>query len=245
MLCQETLLHKGTKKTFTFDYILIILLVLNSTIILPQGDDLIFDQIFLEQGLSQSIVKCILQDKEGFMYFGTEDGLNRYDGYNFTVMRNNPQDTNSLSYNDINAMFLDSEGNIWIGTFNSGLNKYNPYTKKIIRFTHDHTNINSISHDNITAICADSSGIIWVGTDNGLNKLTPKDTNRDEYYIERILHLPGNPNSLSHNTVYSLMQDLSSNLWVGTEDGINLITKDQIGSKQIEFKHFKSESNNA
>ena len=95
---------------------------------------MIFEQIFLEQGLSQSIVKCILQDQEGFMYFGTEDGLNRFDGYTFTVMRNNPADPNSLSYNDVNALCLDQEGNIWIGTFNSGLNKYNPYNKKVIRF---------------------------------------------------------------------------------------------------------------
>jgi len=184
MLCQETHQHKGLKKTFTFDFILIILFVLNSIIVRAQGNDLIFDQIFLEEGLSQSIVKCILQDKEGFMYFGTEDGLNRYDGYTFTVMRNNPQDTNSLSYNDINAMCLDKEGNIWIGTFNSGLNKYNPYTKKIIRFTHDHNNLYSLSHNNITTICADSLGIIWIGTDNGLNKLIPKDTNKEEYSMK-------------------------------------------------------------
>jgi len=245
MLCQETHLHKGVKKTFTLDFILIILFVLNSIIVRAQGNDLIFDQIFLEQGLSQSIVKCILQDEEGFMYFGTEDGLNRFDGYTFTVMRNNPQDINSLSYNDINAMCLDKEGNIWIGTFNSGLNKHNPYTKKIIRFTHDHNNINTISHDNITTICADSSGIIWVGTDNGLNKLTPKDTNKSEYSIERILHLPSNPNTLSNNFIYSLMLDLSSNLWVGTENGLNLLTRENIQSHKLEFRHFKSENNNS
>ena len=243
MLCQETSINKCPQKTSSLNFILIIYFIINSIVVQAQGDDLIFDQIFLEEGLSQSIVKCILQDEEGFMYFGTEDGLNRYDVYTFTVMRNNPQDTNSLSYNDINAMCLDKEGNIWIGTFNSGLNKYNPFTKKIIRFTHDHKYTNTISHNNITAICADSSGIIWVGTDNGLNKLTPKDTNNDEYSIERIIHLPGNPKSLSHNTIYSLMLDLSSNLWVGTEDGLNLITQEHIKSKQIEFEHFKSVNN--
>jgi ligand-binding sensor domain-containing protein len=244
MSCQEANLHKGLKQTFSLILILIIPFILNSEIIRPQGNDLIFDQIFLEEGLSQSIVKCILQDREGFMYFGTEDGLNRYDGYTFTVMRNNPLDINSLSYNDINAMCLDKEGNIWIGTFNSGLNKYNPFIKKIIRFTHDHNNINTISHDNITTICADSSGIIWVGTDNGLNKLTPKDTSKDEYSIERILHLPGDPNSLSHNTVYALLLDHSSNLWIGTKDGLNLLNKDQFNSKQSDFRNFKSESSN-
>jgi ligand-binding sensor domain-containing protein len=130
-----------------FNLMFVITFLSNSFLVQAQGDDLIFEQIFLEQGLSQSIVKCILQDREGFMYFGTEDGLNRYDGYTFTVMRNNPEDLNSLSYNDINAMHLDFEGNIWIGTFNSGLNKYNPYTKKVTRFLHKTTDPNSISHD--------------------------------------------------------------------------------------------------
>ncbi len=144
-----------------------------------QTSSLVFEQIFLEHGLSQSIVKSILQDKEGFIYFGTEDGLNRFDGYTFTVMRNNPDDPNSLSYNDINSICIDAEGNIWIGTFNSGLNKYNPYTKKIITISHyDYNDTNTISHDNINSICADSSGIIWVGTDNGLNKFTPKNSEK-------------------------------------------------------------------
>ncbi|MEJ2104388.1 MAG: sigma 54-interacting transcriptional regulator, partial [Ignavibacteriaceae bacterium] len=205
---------------------------------------LIFDQIFLEEGLSQSIVKCILQDKEGFIYFGTEDGLNRYDGYTFNVMRNNPLDTNSLSYNDINALCLDKDGNIWIGTFNSGLNKYNPHTKKVFRFNHDHNNLNSISHDNITSICSDSSGSVWVGTDNGLNILTPRDANKEEYSIKRILHFPNNTESISHNTVHTLYLDLSANLWVGTEDGLNLLTSENIKLQKYEFKHFKSENSN-
>ena len=115
---------------------------------------------------------------------------------------------------------------------------------KILRFTHDHNNLNTISHDNITALCTDNSGIIWVGTENGLNKLTPRDKDSDEYSIERILHSQVNLNSLSHNSVFSLMLDASSNLWVGTKDGLSLLTKDQIDSNQFLFRHFKSERDN-
>ncbi len=200
--------QKPLLKLFKYLYHFIlpaILFTITSGDIFCQGSNLVFEQIFLEHGLSQSIVKCILQDKEGFMYFGTEDGLNRFDGYTFTVMRNNPDDPNSLSYNDINAICIDADGNIWAGTFNSGLNKYNPYTKKITRFSYQYNNPNSISHDNINSICADTSGIIWVGTDNGLNKLTPKDSGKDEYMVDRIFHQSGNNNSLSNNTVYSLL----------------------------------------
>ncbi|MGA9293924.1 MAG: sigma 54-interacting transcriptional regulator [Ignavibacteriaceae bacterium] len=219
----------------------ILLAFLSSVVVLSgQSSNLVFEQLFLQHGLSQSIVKCIVQDKEGFLYFGTEDGLNRYDGYTFTVMRNSPEDTNSLSYNDINTICIDPEGNIWIGTFNSGLNKYNPYRKKITRFTFDHNNPNTISHDNINSICADSSGIIWVGTDNGLNKFTPKNSENDEYIIERIFHQPSNELSLSDNTVYSLMQDDYSNLWIGTSDGLNILSKNKNGSGEYSFINFKS-----
>ena len=232
-----------TVKLLSIFILLIIILTIAAVNIFGQSSNLVFEQIFLEQGLSQSIVKCILQDKEGFMYFGTEDGLNRFDGYTFTVMRNNPDDPNSLSYNDINAISLDSEGNIWIGTFNSGLNKFNPYTKKITRFSYLHNNVNSISHNNINSICTDSAGIIWIGTDNGLNKLTPRNSKKDEYIIERIFYQPDNINSLSSNIIYSLMIDNSSNLWIGTDEGINFLGKEKIDLKQYIFKHFKSDVN--
>ena len=80
----------------------------------------------LESGLSQSSVLCMLQDKQGFMWFGTEDGLNRYDGYNFTVFRHDSRDSLSISDNHINCLFEDNNGNIWIGTKDGGVNRFNP-----------------------------------------------------------------------------------------------------------------------
>ena len=100
------MLNQESPLPFRLKLIAITCLLLNFLLIYPQGHDLIFQQIFLDQGLSQSIVKCIIQDREGFMYFGTEDGLNRYDGYSFIVMRNNPENINSISYNDINSLHL-------------------------------------------------------------------------------------------------------------------------------------------
>jgi DNA-binding NtrC family response regulator/ligand-binding sensor domain-containing protein len=219
--------------------------VVNSYQIQAQGNDLIFQQIFLEDGLSQSIVKCILQDHEGFMYFGTEDGLNKYDGYSFTVMRNNPENSNSLSYNDINALHLDHQGNIWIGTFNSGLNKYNPYSKNVKRFLHNPSNPGSLSHNNINAICSDSSGVIWVATDDGLNKFVPKNTNNDEYLIHRFYNQPNDSYSMSNNSIYSLLLDHSHNLWVGTSDGLNVLFFNDMRSNNIKFRRFNSDRNNA
>jgi ligand-binding sensor domain-containing protein len=124
----------NTSKLHKFLILTLFSFTLTLSNIFSQSSDLIFEQIFLDQGLSQSIVKCILQDEKGFMYFGTEDGLNRYDGYKFTIIRNDPENLNSISYNDINTIFEDHLGNIWIGTFNAGLNKYDPINKIVTRF---------------------------------------------------------------------------------------------------------------
>ena len=151
-----------TNKLHKLLIIIILFLYLTPSNLFSQNSDLIFEQIFLDQGLSQSIVKCILQDEKGFMYFGTEDGLNRYDGYKFTIIRNDPENLNSISYNDINTIYQDNHGNIWIGTFNAGLNKYDPINKIVTRFVNEPNDINSISHNNINDIIEDDDGAIWI-----------------------------------------------------------------------------------
>ena len=87
------------------------------------GQHLRFERISLEQGLSQSTVFCMLQDSQGFLWFGTEDGLNKYDGYTFTVYKHDPEDPNSLGGNWIQAMLEDDSGMLWIGTSDGGLDR--------------------------------------------------------------------------------------------------------------------------
>ena len=87
-----------------------------------QTDQIIFENISIDQGLSQSIVFCITQDQSGYMWFGTEDGLNRFDGYEFDILRNQPGNLNSLSSNGIVSMHEDKSGLLWIGTYGGGLN---------------------------------------------------------------------------------------------------------------------------
>ena len=150
-----------------------------------QVSDVAFDHKFFEQGLSQSIVKCILQDRIGFIYFGTEDGLNIYDGYTFKVLRKHSDDPNSLSYNDITAMCEDDSGRIWIGTFNSGANLFIPEKKKFVRFNFNYQDPNSLSNDNINAIIQDKDGNIWVGTDNGINEIKKSKESNLKFIIKR------------------------------------------------------------
>ncbi len=202
-----------------------------------KGSAITFEQLSLQHGLSQSIVKSIVQDRLGFMYFGTEDGLNRYDGYHFSVIRHDPGNANSLSYNDISALCADSRGYIWAGTFNAGLNRYDPASGNVLRFRHDLNNPGSLSHDNILAIVEDRTGNIWVGSERGLNRLVPGAAAGGGYRIERFLHDPDDSSSLSHDQIYALCLDRNGVLWVGTGGGLNRLEHGKDGV--LRFSHFR------
>ena len=211
-----------TRRTVVFASVLLLALVSKAY---SQVSDVSFDQIFLEEGLSQSIVKCILQDHRGFMYFGTEDGLNIYDAYSFKVLRKS-ENPNSLSYNDITALCEDKLGRLWIGTFNSGVNLYIPWKKKFIRFNYNGSNQNSLSNDNINAIVEDKEGNIWVGTDNGLNQIVKSESTDTTFTIRRGIKVSDKKYVLGNVKVLSLLIDSKGVLWVGTNNGLSKILKE-------------------
>lgn len=183
-----------------------------------------FERISLEHGLSQSAVNCITQDNRGFLWFGTQDGLNKYDGQNFKVYMHNKSDPHSISNNHIRAICKDRDGSLWIGTNGGGLNKFNPETERAVRYTHDASNPQSLSHDNVFSLFVDNKGCIWVGTwGGGLNKFEP-----DKEIFTRYVHIPGNPKSLSSNKVRAIFEDSKGNLWVGTyEGGLNKLNREK------------------
>ncbi|MCB0293426.1 MAG: histidine kinase, partial [Calditrichaeota bacterium] len=135
-----------------------------------QSGNIRFDRISIEDGLSQSTIYAILQDRQGFMWFGTQDGLNKFDGYRFTVYKNDPDDLTTIADNFIRAIYEDHDGNLWIGT-NGGLNRFDPNTETFTRFQHDPNDPHSLSDDIVRAIYEDEAGVMWLGTGNGgLNK---------------------------------------------------------------------------
>ena len=135
--------------------------------------DLRFAHLTTNDGLSQGYVTAILQDRRGFMWFATRDGLNRYDGNAFVVYKNNPNDPGSLSSNFIQDLIEDDHGYLWIAT-NTGVNKFDPTTERFTRYLHDPNNPNSIGGDSLTSIARDSRGYLWFGTeDSGLDKFDP------------------------------------------------------------------------
>jgi len=157
----------------------------------PQTEEYIFKQFTDADGLSQSTIFAMIQDQQGYLWLGTIDGLNRYDGYQFRVYVNDPSDITSISDNFISALYEDSEGIIWVGTVNGYFNRFNRKTEVFKRFyvndfftsmKNPDTNFyeyplafsrNQIN--TITSITEDNEGFLWIGTwGNGIIKFDRK-----------------------------------------------------------------------
>jgi len=200
-----------------------------------QRKNIRFENISIDHGLSQNSVVSICQDRKGFLWFGTYDGLNRYDGYKFKVFKNIPGDTTSLSKNLVWDIFEDHFGNIWVGT-NGGLNKYNSEKESFRRFNENPDKSSSISSNKIRTIFEDKSGILWIGTENGLNRYNSKNNSFKVYKNN-----PTNSSSISNNVIRIIFEDSYGNLWVGTDDGLNLFDRQK--EKFYRYTHDDSNPN--
>ncbi|WP_235005350.1 hybrid sensor histidine kinase/response regulator transcription factor [Pedobacter nyackensis] len=194
-----------------------------------QKDKIGFKHLTVENGLSQSSVLSIAQDSMGFMWFGTKDGLNKYNTQNFEIYKREQGNNASLSSSqNINALLTDSKGNLWVGT-QKGLNRYLPESNSFKRYQYDSKNKSSISNNIVRCIYEDKNGHIWIGTDSGLNKLTTND--------QFIRFLPGkDPNSgIAHHLVKSIHQDHEGALWLGTIQGL---TRMQLIKGKYSYKSY-------
>lgn len=175
--------------------------------------------ISLADGLSQSSVYDIVQDKSGFLWMATQDGLNKYDGTTFQVFRDEPFDTNSISSNNLSSLLCDSKGRIWAGTANHGLNLYIP----AVGFRHFLADgkPGSVASNMITALHEDAKGAIWVGTGNGLHRLKETRTqNNFEYVFEKIPLKTIAEDTIADKFINVLASGDNNDLWVGTFAGL-------------------------
>jgi len=180
-----------------------------------QKTDYKFVNISTNQGLSESNVNCIIQDDMGFMWFGTRDGLNKYDGYEFTVYKNNPADRSSLSNNTIRNMVQDKDGKIWIATWGGGVSVFDPEKEAFTSFKHDKNNPNSLPDNFINNVHIDKEGDIWMGTyTNGLARYDKK-TGKFKTYLTN----KDDVNSISDNNISHVYEDGFGILWIGTTNG--------------------------
>lgn len=191
-----------------------------------------FDRLSIEQGLSQSIVEQILQDRVGFMWFVTEDGLNRFDGYRFTVYRNEAGNPESLSHNELKAVHEAADGMLWVGVFAGGLNRLDPTTGRVQRYLHDPADPDSLAGDTVRAVLEGSDGALWVGTQGeGLDRL--------DRASGRFVHYPpdpADPDALPNGDVRVLVEDAAGALWVGTHGG-GLVRLDRTRGRFERFRH--------
>ncbi|WP_432710741.1 two-component regulator propeller domain-containing protein [Pedobacter sp.] len=179
-----------------------------------------FTYINTDHGLSQNTVYAILKDKEGYMWFGTGDGLNKYDGKTFTIYHKDDRDPGSISGNSINVIYEDKNGDLWVGT-NEGLSLYDRKNNKFINYYCDLSNPQTISDNFVFTLQEDENGNLWVGTFKNLNLLNLK-TRR----ITRVMSAPNKAGSLSHSNITAIIKDTKGRMWVGTGFGLNLYHAD-------------------
>lgn len=178
------------------------------------AQEIVFKHLTVENGLSNNKVNCLLQDRLGFIWFGTEDGLNRFDGYDIKVYRHQTNNKNSVSGNSIWALFEDKDGYLWIGTKSGELNRYNPKNDKFDSWKIKSKNTNENS---ITSIYRDRKGMLWIGTyKNGLYQFDLKEKKFINWQYQ-----PNNENSISNNYVTSIIEDYKNNIWISTYNGLN------------------------
>ena len=183
-------------------------------------ESFLFNQFTVDHGLSQNVINSIQQDYLGFIWIGTNDGLNMFDGYSFRVFKYDPFDDHSLSDNHITVIYEDPFHRMWVGTLNSGLYYFDRMTERFIRFMHDPEDENSISSNHIQSVAGDNEGNLWAGTNGGgLNKLifTPGDSppGKDNLSIVRF-DSPENGFPEPGASIQSLFIDSNNRLWIGT-----------------------------
>ena len=190
-------------------YPLILILLLCRYPAYSQSQNLKFAHIGTEAGLSANNITCILRDRQGFMWFGTRDGLNRYDSYDFDVYKNVPDDTQSLSSNYVTSIIQDRKGDIWVGTWGGGLNRFDRAKRRFVRYG------GLVHSDFINALLEDSEGRIWVGSnDHGVWVYDPKAD-----HVSLLTSIAGDPGSLSDNDVLAILEDHAHRVWLGTSHG--------------------------
>jgi signal transduction histidine kinase/ligand-binding sensor domain-containing protein/DNA-binding response OmpR family regulator len=218
-----------------FLYISFVLLLIICSKNYAQQNERRFKSLTVDDGLSNSTIYCIYQDKKGYMWIGTSNGLNKYDGYNFTIYKHNTNNINTISDDFITSIDEDSKGNIWVGVWFGGLNKFDPETEKFTTYLIEPVEASSKSN-NVWDIHIDKEDNIWVGTLGGGLYLFDKTSATFKQYA----HQPSNPDGISNNFVTSIYEDENDFLWIGTNGGgLNCFDK-----KKEVFLSYQHDPNN-
>lgn len=213
------------KKTHSFKHYCTLALFLLTGLLSSEkllSQQVTFRHLTIDDGLSQNAVFSILKDSRGFMWFGTKDGLNRYDGRNFVVFKHNPFDPSSISDAFVMQLYEDRNGRIWTGSITGDVNIFQRETESFCNIPLKNEAGEKVITNEITAIAEGPDGNIWIGTKgDGLIKILLDAETNCHFDFRQFLHDPADGQSLSSNLVANLLIDENETLWVGTENGLN------------------------
>lgn len=192
-----------------------------------QYADYSFENITSAQGLADIDINAIIQDKEGYIWIGSGEGLTKYNGYSCKVYKHSNDDKHSLSDNEVYALCIDDKGFLWIGTRN-GLNRYDAVNDRFDNYFHNASDSNSLASNEVFALCKDRKGNIWIGTyGGGLDMLTTDEqANKNKSAKYHFLHHVYNEkdkSSISDNKIYTVCADRENRIWAGTTNGLNIL----------------------
>jgi signal transduction histidine kinase/ligand-binding sensor domain-containing protein/CheY-like chemotaxis protein/HPt (histidine-containing phosphotransfer) domain-containing protein len=199
----------------------------------PPRPTLRFEHLSVNEGLAQETVLAVVQDRDGFMWFGTQNGLSRYDGYRVINYRNVPGKPRTLSNNWVRVLHLDRHGRLWLGT-DGGLNLYDPATRSFTLFVPQETARRGNGNRHINAIVGDGRDGLWIGTNDGLQYFDTALRRFTTWHHER-----GNPASLSDDNVNALALDAAGRLWIGTGGGLDSLVTG-VGADRMRIQHHPS-----
>ncbi len=186
-------------------------------------------------GLSQATIISIAQDRDGYLWFGTQEGLNRYDGYGFTSFTPMESWDGAPLQGWIQTLLVDRDGMLWVGTKSLGLVRIDPDSGASVRFLHAPQDPHSLSNDGVRALFQDAAGTLWVGTEHGLNRLNPKGRGLEQFH-GGASSTPG----LDELRITSIAQDTLGYLWLGT-DGAGLVRLNPTDGSERRFRHDPSD----
>lgn len=209
------------------------------------GQDLYFERLSSELGLSQNMITCLMQDQKGFLWAGTKDGLNRFDGYRFKVYRHDPFDSTTISSNFVNNVLQDRQGRIWVSTF-KGLNLFDPEKEVFHRIFPGMAGGDGLASEKILNLFLDSRGRIWLNTDDfNLHLLEMPNDSYDvrDLAIRRISHMKNDADSLVQVKAVNVLQDKTGVFWMYSPSGLFRFREESSGKSFSISKNFPEAEN--
>ncbi|MBD3414832.1 MAG: histidine kinase [Candidatus Aminicenantes bacterium] len=182
-----------------------------------QESELRFHRLTIEDGLSQNTVLSLLHGSRGFMWIGTQDGLSRFDGYEFKPYYYDPDNPESIGYTALSCLYQDNNDILWIGTNGGGLSRLDQAQDIFVTYKNDPEDPQSLNSNVVNDITEMPPNTLWIGTSVGLARFIPATE-----MFQRFLHKNNDPRSLSHNQIHCLLAAKDGQLWLGTQRGLNV-----------------------